>query len=63
MKLQLTDKFVAPENIARPEVGKRFAPEVAEPLEATMSFLMNLLIIEFRAEIGFAADGEGDSES
>jgi len=44
----------APENIARPEAGTRFAPEVAEPLEGTISFLMNLLIIEFRAEIGFA---------
>ena len=44
----------APENIARPEVGQRFAPEIPEPLEALMSFLMNLLIIEFRAEIGFA---------
>jgi hypothetical protein len=43
-----------PENIARPESGKRWMPEVAGEVEGMFSFLMNLLVIEFRAEIGFA---------
>ncbi|MGI9603867.1 MAG: hypothetical protein ACR2QE_18430 [Acidimicrobiales bacterium] len=43
-----------PENIGREEEGRRFAPEVPEAVEGLLSFLMNLLIIEFRAEIGFA---------
>ncbi len=43
-----------PDNIARPEAGKRWMPEIAQPYEGLLSFLMNLLIIEFRAEIGFA---------
>jgi len=43
-----------PENIGRPEGGKRWMPEVAPQFEAMLSFLMNLLMIEFRAEIGFA---------
>jgi hypothetical protein len=44
-----------PESIARPEAGKRWMPEISAEHEALLSFLMNLLIIEFRAEIGFAA--------
>jgi hypothetical protein len=44
-----------PETIARPEAGRRWMPEIAADQEALLSFLMNLLIIEFRAEIGFAA--------
>jgi hypothetical protein len=44
-----------PESIARPEVGTRFMPEVAPGVEGLLSLLMNLLVIEFRAEIGFAA--------
>jgi hypothetical protein len=43
-----------PENIARPEAGRRFMPEVPPEIEGLLSLLMNLLIIEFRAEIGFA---------
>ena len=43
-----------PENIARPEAGGRLMPEVSEVVEGLLSLLMNLLIIEFRAEIGFA---------
>jgi hypothetical protein len=43
-----------PENIARPEAGQRLMPELAPEYEGLLSFLMNLLIIEFRAEIGFA---------
>ena len=42
-----------PENIARPE-AERFIPEIAPQYEGYLSLLMNLLIIEFRAEIGFA---------
>ena len=44
-----------PENIARPESGKRWMPEVSQSVEGTVSFVMNLLVIEFRAEIGFAS--------
>lgn len=43
-----------PDNIARPEADRRFMPEVAGEVEGVLSLLMNLLIIEFRAEIGFA---------
>ena len=43
------------ESIARPEAGRRFMPEVSPAVEGILSLLMNLLIIEFRAEIGFAA--------
>lgn len=44
-----------PDNIARPEAGTRFMPEVAQEVEGLVSLMMNLLVIEFRAEIGFAA--------
>jgi hypothetical protein len=37
-----------PESIARPEAGKRWMPEISAEHEALLSFLMNLLIIEFR---------------
>lgn len=43
-----------PESIARPEVGTRFIPEVELVVEGLLSLLANLLIIEFRAELGFA---------
>lgn len=43
-----------PERIARPEAGQRLMPEIGPEFDAMLSFLMNLLIIEFRAEIGFA---------
>lgn len=36
------------------EDGGRHLPEVAEEIEKLFSFIANLLIIEFRAEIGFA---------
>ena len=47
---------VEPEaNIGRDEAGgTRFLSEIAQEIENTFSFLANLLIIEFRAEIGFA---------
>ena len=48
-----------PGAIARPEAdGKapgRRMPEVELPYEMLLGFLMNLLLIEFRAEIGFAS--------
>ena len=44
-----------PESISRPEAGQRHMPEIEMPFELALSFLMNLLLIEFRAEIGFAA--------
>jgi len=44
-----------PESIARPESGRRWMPELEPAHEGLLSFLMNLLLIEFRAEIGFAA--------
>ena len=43
-----------PASISRPEAGKRWMPEIAPEYEGMLSFLMNLLLIEFRAEIGFA---------
>lgn len=43
-----------PENIARPEAGVRQMPELPEEIEGLLSLLANLLIIEFRAELGFA---------
>ncbi len=36
------------------EDGERYLPEIAEDVEFLFSFLANLLIIEFRAELGFA---------
>jgi hypothetical protein len=42
-----------PDNIGRPDAGERLCPEVAPEIESLVSFLANLLIIEFRAEIGF----------
>ncbi len=44
-----------PASIARPDSGQRVMPEIPPDFEAMLSFLMNLLVIEFRAEIGFAA--------
>jgi hypothetical protein len=43
-----------PDSISRPEAGRRWMPEVPPEIEGMLSFLMNLLVIEFRAEIGFA---------
>lgn len=47
-----------PGRIAREEEGQRRMPEIAFPFEGFLSFLMNLLLIEFRAEIGFASSQE-----
>ncbi len=47
-----------PESIARPEAGQRLMPEVPAAVEGVLSMLMNLLVIEFRAEIGFASSQE-----
>lgn len=47
-----------PENIARPEAGSRFMRELPAEIEGLLSLLMNLLVIEFRAEIGFIATQE-----
>ena len=44
--------------IARPEGEERYMPEVEMPYEMALRFLMNLLLIEFRAEIGFATSQE-----
>lgn len=44
-----------PASIARPEAGRRWMEELAPEYEGMLSFLMNLLLIEFRAEIGFAS--------
>lgn len=43
-----------PESISRPEAGRRWMPGIGPEYEGLLSFLMNLLLIEFRAEIGFA---------
>lgn len=42
-----------PPGLAR-EDGGRYLPEVAQEVEDLFSFIANVLIIEFRAEIGFA---------
>ncbi|MEQ8839363.1 MAG: hypothetical protein RIB98_00115 [Acidimicrobiales bacterium] len=47
-----------PENIGREDAGVRHVPEIAAPVEGMVSFLANLLIIEFRAELGFADSQE-----
>ena len=43
-----------PERIGRDETGDRRMPQIPKPYEDYLSFLMNLTLIEFRAEIGFA---------
>ncbi len=43
-----------PANIGRPDAGTRFMPELPAEIEGLISLLANLLIIEFRAELGFA---------
>jgi hypothetical protein len=46
---------VEPEqNIGRDDAGRRLMPEVDPAIEGLFAFLANLLIIEFRAELGFA---------
>jgi hypothetical protein len=42
-----------PENIARPDDERRI-PELRADIEGVVSFLANLLLIEFRAELGFS---------
>jgi hypothetical protein len=42
-----------PERITREEPARRF-PEIPGAVERTLEFLANLLLIEFRAEIGFS---------
>lgn len=44
---------VVPERIGRPEAEKQESPEIPSAYEQTLMFLLNLLLIEFRAEIGF----------
>ena len=44
-----------PASIGRPEAGQRLMSELSPEYEGMLSFLMNLLLIEFRAEIGFAS--------
>ena len=39
-----------PESISRPEVADSRIPQIARPIERTVDFLCNLLLIEFRAE-------------
>jgi len=43
-----------PPNIARPESEQRKMPPISEPHARLIYFLLNLLLIEFRAERGFA---------
>ena len=52
------DDVDPPDNIARPEAGQRFMPELPENVEGLISLLANLLLIEFRAELGFAETQE-----
>ena len=48
------DDVEPPENIGRPDAGTRYVPEIAPEIEGLVSFIANLLIIEFRAELAFA---------
>lgn len=43
-----------PESIGRPATEHRWMPQLAPEYEGMLSFLMNLLMIEFRAELGFS---------
>lgn len=45
---------VVPERIGRPDTGEQEEPEIPVAFEQTIKFLLNLLMIEFRAEIGFS---------
>lgn len=45
---------VVPERIGRPEAEKPEEPEIPAVFEQMIGFLLNLLMIEFRAEIGFS---------
>jgi len=58
--LDVFDDVEPPERIGRPEAesDEPVMPEIQRPIETYLSFLMNLLIIEFRAEIGFAMTQE-----
>ena len=47
-------QLVVPERIGRPDAGKREVAEIPAAYEQTLMFLLNLLLIEFRAEIGFS---------
>ncbi len=42
-----------PGNVGRPDGTRRLAPEIEGRFEAVLTFLCNLLMIEFRAENGF----------
>lgn len=44
---------VVPERIGRPDAGRPEEPEIPVAYEQMVNFLLNLLMIEFRAEIGF----------
>jgi len=44
-----------PENIARPEEDQKAKPPISQPHASTIYFLLNLLLIEFRAERGFSS--------
>jgi hypothetical protein len=45
---------LVPENIGRPESALQIDAELAEPIARMVYFLLNLLMIEFRAERGFS---------
>lgn len=44
---------VAPARIGRPDAEARLVPEIPARIEGTIAFLMNLLLIEFRAALNF----------
>ncbi len=45
---------IVPDSIGRPETKQQQFPEVPNAIERTIFFLLNLLLIEFRAERGFS---------
>ena len=45
---------MVPDRIGRPDAERQEEPEIPGAHEQTLMFLLNLLLIEFRAEIGFS---------
>jgi hypothetical protein len=49
---------IVPDNIGRPDTSQQQFPEISDAIERTIYFLLNLLLIEFRAERGFSMTEE-----
>lgn len=49
---------IVPDSIGRPDTTQQQFPEIPDAIERTIYFLLNLLLIEFRAERGFSMTEE-----